>query len=794
MPISIDFNGGWKYQPDTYTGPRNQWGAAKAARVRQGPEAPDFYDGDWQEVTLPHDYRIGEEPVEESEWEKSILAADPEAYAGSEGDRDFALQIARMFHTNGGYFPRRPGWYRKHFRLDAANAGSKVILRFEGVFRHCSIYLNHFFIMRHESGYAGFDCDISDFAAYGSENVLAIRVDPGQPEGWFYEGAGLYRPVRLMIYPPAHIGETFIYADIRHAERSAVLHIETDCGGLPVGCALEAAVYDPSGQKAGEAVITAAEGMNRLQIELKDIFLWETGAPRLYEAGLTLRDGPGGNVLDEYRQKFGLRSIRFDPENGFFLNGKPLKLKGVCLHQHHAGVGAALTGELYEFRIRKLLEMGCNAIRTSHYPPAPELLEVCDRLGMLVFEENRLFSSAPEDLGQLRWMVHEGRNHPSVILYGIGNEEGFAQVSEQGPRIARTMIRTISRLDPTRPITMALLLRQNPLKPPMADIPDVAPIAKQLDVAGFNYHEEKWAEFHRQYPDLPMIGTEQTGIHATRGCYRTCPEKAHLAINDASNEKYLWGPRIWKAAQVPYMSGIFVWTGFDYYGEPKPFPWPAISSQFGILDLCGFPKDSYYYYRSMWREEPLIHTFPAWEGEPGEMREQYIFSNCEEVELRINGTCLGRRVMPDTGYLIWPDLPYEPGKLEVIGYRQGPEAAREELYTAGPPAGLRLIREAKIGKLSVYRAELRDREGHPVTADDRWIRFEIESPDGKARILGTGNGDPSDHTPAHSPERRSFHGLAQLLTESEGDAEVRAICGDLTSAIRTEEPAVTAEN
>ncbi|HSV15407.1 MAG TPA: glycoside hydrolase family 2 TIM barrel-domain containing protein, partial [Tepidisphaeraceae bacterium] len=467
-------------------------------------------------------------------------------------------------------------------------------------------------------------------------------------------------------------------------------------------------------------------------------------------------------VVDEYNTTFGIRTLRWDAARGFFLNGKPLKIKGTCNHQQHAGLGVALPDRMHEFRIAKLKELGSNAYRCSHYMVSPEVLDACDRHGLLVMAENRLAGSSPEVLEQFSTMIVRDRNHPSIILWSIANEEHTIQWAIAGERIGRTMVELAHRLDPTRAVTAAM--HDRGLDEGFANI---------VDVHGWNYIAVGDIDaFHARRPEQPIVGSEEGSTVCTRGVYADDKERGYVSAYDARKPK--WGSnaeRWWSYfAERPWIAGGFVWTGFDYYGEPIPYQWPCTASHFGLMDLCGFPKDLYYYFKSWWSDEPTLHLMPHWnwpgrEGEPIDVR---CFSNCDEVELLLNGRSIGRQAMPRNSHVRW-DVPYEPGVLEARGFRAGqrrPMVTKRE--TTGAPAVIRMTSDrprisADGEDVAIITVWVADEAGRPVPTADDLLEFEIT---GEGRLIGVGNGDPSSHESDKAPRRRLFNGLCQVLVQS----------------------------
>jgi beta-galactosidase len=487
--------------------------------------------------------------------------------------------------------------------------------------------------------------------------------------------------------------------------------------------------------------------------------LWSCDDPQLYR--LRTKIYFNGNQIDTYDTPFGIRDFKWDAKKGFFLNGKPLKIKGMCNHRDHAGVGAALPDRLHELRIEKLKALGCNAFRASHYPHATELLDACDRFGILVMAENRLAGSSPEVLSQLESMIRRDRNHPSIILWSLANEEHTIQWKIAGERIGKTMVRLCHKLDPTRKVTAA-----------MHDKGLGVGFANIVDVHGWNYMKVGDIEaYHRRHPNRPIVGSEEASTVCTRGIYADDPKRGYVRAYDERAPG--WGSTAeswWKFfAARDWLAGAFVWTGFDYRGEPIPYKWPCTASHFGVMDLCGFPKDNYYYYKSWWSDETVLHLFPHWnwQGREGEAIDVRCFTNCDEVELFLNHRSRGRKSVERNSHVAWK-VRFEPGTLEAIGYRAGKQITRAKVETTSAPARIVLIPDRESIRadgedVSSVTVSVVDAQGRTVPAAGNLIRFEVS---GTGRLLGVGNGDPSSHESDKVPQRRLFNGLALGLIQS----------------------------
>src|SRR5215472_5855224 len=580
-----------------------------------------FDDGDWRTLDLPHDWAI-ELPFE--------------------NDQDL---VNKGFYPLGRKYPATSvGWYRRVFDIPAEDAGKRITIEFDGAYRDTMVVLNGFYIGLHSGGYDPFSFDVTDFAYVGQRNVLLVRVDATQSDGWFYEGAGMYRHVWLVKTHPLHVKKwgTLVKSQIRPGGASlSILTEVSNQGAVTRDARVVSTIIDPSGQPVGNsaapsATIAASADQNyNQQIVVKQPRLWSLEERNLYK--LVTEIQANGQVVDRYETPFGIRSVAFDVNKGFLLNGTPVKLKGSCNHQDHAGIGAALPDAVQYYRIRKLQEMGCNSLRTSHNPPTAELLDACDELGMLVFDETRMMSSNPEGLNQFADLVRRDRNHPSVFMWSMGNEEGQAN-TEKGLSILTAMKALANQLDGSRPVSIA----------PTGAIGTAGGLA-ECDVAGYNYMDPEAEEFHKKNPTKPEMGTETVSAVGTRGIYITDPSKGYVASYDPYTTTGRASAEGWWSfcnAQ-PWLSGGFVWTGFDYRGEPSPNGWPNISSQYGIIDMCGFPKDSFYYYRSWWTSEHVLDMFTEWNWAGMEERRiaVWVYSNLDKVELLRNGQSLGTKGM-----------------------------------------------------------------------------------------------------------------------------------------------------
>ncbi|MFT3870828.1 MAG: beta-galactosidase GalA [Nibricoccus sp.] len=684
-----------------------------------GPAAPKFDDRAWRQLDLPHDWAV-------------------EAPFAGDGSHSHGYKAI------GRRYPERSvGWYRKTFHVSASDLGRRVSIEFEGVFRDSVVWVNGFYLGRQPSASTGFCYDLTDYLNYGGENVITVRADATLEEGWYYEGAGIYRHVWLTKTSPLHVPMwgTFVATTLQSdsAEIAATVTVVNDgVGGARF--VVEQIVEDPDGGEVARSVseegALAAGGKSEVTqvMKVSNPRLWSVDIPARYRLVTLVRSE--GKIVDRYETPFGIRSVRFDPNQGFFLNGNHVLLKGVNLHQDHAGVGVALPDALHEFRLRRLKEMGCNAVRTSHEPPSPAFLDACDRLGVLVIDENRLMGPSPEQLRQLEAMIRRDRNHPSVIIWSVGNEEWAIEGNEKGARITASMQAVAQRLDPTRRTTVAISGGWG------------AGSSTTADVMGYNYYTHgSTDEQHRKFPEQPGIGTEETTTQCTRGVYFTDRKRGHLAhdpdgIGDSGGNCI----KGWKHyAERPYLAGLFYWTGLDYRGEPTPFAYPTHSTQFGLLDSCGFAKDSFYYLQAWWTDRPVLHIYPHWNwtGREGQSIKVGCYTNHDEVELFLNGASLGKKAMPRNDRVEWT-VAYAPGTIEARGYRAGKLVETARVETTGPATQLVLTPDrttitADGTDATVFAVEARDAQGRVVPTACLPAKFTITG----GKILGVGNGDPS---------------------------------------------------
>jgi beta-galactosidase len=717
----------------------------------------DFDDSAWRALDLPHD------------WAVELPLVDDDS-----GKGDTQLR-SHGYRPLGRRYPGTSvGWYRRTFDIPKSDLGRRIRVDFDGAMRDCIVFVNGCFIGRNDNGYAPFGFDLTDFLDYGGKNHIAVRVDASFGDGWFYEGAGIYRHVWLTKLDPLHLGqwETVVRPMVEGSSaRLALATTVENESRQATDAALEWIILDETGREVARAKSPAqsiaADGLAKYQAAatIAAPALWSPDSPHLYTA--VVKVVGSGRLHDAEHVQFGVRTALFDPDRGFFLNGKPLKIQGTCNHHDHAGVGAALPDRLQSFRLSVLKGMGCNAVRTSHNMPTPEWVEACDRMGVMMMCETRQMSSNPSGMHELELMVKRYRNSPSIIIWSIGNEEWVLQdgkMAPEGARIARSMVDRCHELDPTRVVSAAVNGNNE------------QGVSEPLDIVGFNYNPAFPAVFHKKHPDRPIYGSEVSSAVSTRGEYST--DAARHSINSYDGVAD-WGttPEQWwsQFGATEWLAGGFAWTGFDYRGEPTPYGWPSNSSQFGIVDLCGFPKDYYYYYKAWWGGAPSLHLFPHWNwpGREGHEVAVWVYSNLDEVELLLNGRSLGTKRVPYLKHVAW-QVPYEPGVIEAIGRRGGRIVLRERRETTGPGRRLRLAADrsaidADGRDVAMVTVDLLDARGRPVpTANDK-LAFRVS---GAGMLIGVGNGDPNSLESDRAPKRALFNGLAQLIVQSTRDPGV----------------------
>ena len=746
--VHLLFDFGWKFQFGHGSDPARDlgFGSGQGDFAKTGDfkfATEKFDDSKWRALNLPHDWAV----------ELPFV-------------RDESLQGHGYKPLGRNYPETSVGWYRRSFDIPESDRGRRLVLEFDGAFRDALVFVNGYFLGRNNNGYAPFRFDFSDFANYGGKNYVVVRMDASFGDGWFYEGAGIYRHVWLTKTDALHLGQWESYVRSEVKGNSATLNLGTRVQNESLqaeSCRVRWQVLDP----AGKTVATAEAVPQQIGADSSATFvatakllnpaLWSPETPNLYSAIVTVESS--GKTRDAERASFGVRTVAFDADKGFFLNGKSVKIKGTCNHHDHAGVGAALPDRLQWYRISVLKDMGSNAVRTSHNMPTPEWVEACDQLGMMMMCETRLMSSTPEGLVQLELMIKRYRNSPAITIWSMGNEEWILQQTEQGEHVMVAMVERSHELDPTRLCTAAVNGNWG------------IGVSKALDVEGLNYNRHDIDAYHKSHPKQPLIGSETASTVSTRGIYQTDKLRNWVSAYDVNHTAWSeLAEEWWKFyAAREWLPGGFAWTGFDYRGEPTPYGWPSINSQFGIVDMCGFPKDNFYYYKTWWGLEPVLHLFPHWNWEEreGEIIPVWVHSNVDEVELFLNGKSQGSQKVQPLTHLEWK-VKCEPGVIEARGSKNGNVVLTAKRETTGKPESIHLTAdrteiEANGEDIAVVQVEVRDKEGRYVPTADDQISFKVT---GEGALIGVGNGDPNCQESDKEPKRSLFNGLAQVILQA----------------------------
>ncbi|AZQ64799.1 DUF4982 domain-containing protein [Flammeovirga pectinis] len=776
-----------------------------------GTEAnKEFDDSSWRKLNLPHDWAI-EGPFDEK--------------------HDARTGGLPIFGT---------AWYRKNFSISEAQKGNIIKVAFDGVMNNAEVYLNGEKVGARPFGYIGFEVDLTPYIKYGKENILAVRVAPKDLSARWYPGAGIYRNVWLDIENPVHVAHWGTYITTpKVEEKSAVVAIETTIENQTTQkgkYTLKTIILDKEGQQVGVLASNFDAEKNKSsvikqEIEISNPILWDTENPYLYTTTSIILNN--NQVIDSYATSFGVRTIDYSRDKGFLLNGKPTRFKGVCMHHDLGPLGAAVNYRATQRQLEIMKSMGVNAIRTSHNPPSPEQLEICDKLGILVqveaFDEwkapkvengyNTVWDEWHER--DLRDMIKRDRNHPSVVMWSIGNEIK-EQRHENGGELAKALVDICHDEDPTRPVSAGLSIYPQFVKNGLADA---------VDIIGMNYKPTQYDNLLAMDPNYIVYGSETSSVVSSRGVYHLPLENYEkhdsfqITSYDIISPPWAYPPDFETYAQetMTRSLGEFVWTGFDYLGEPTPFngrdnetngkwtgDWPSRSSYFGIVDLCGFPKDRFYYYQSRWTEKPMVHILPHWNWEGADQEEipVYCYTNCDEAELFLNGKSLGKKVMGvdkttipadfkfwkqpektwDSPYRLNWNVAYEPGELKVVAYKDGKVAAEKVIVTAGAPAKLTVVPDKHVitadgSDLSFVTVRVEDKDGNFCPLASSLVTFEVE---GVGTIAGVGNGNAATVESFQGNNRKAFNGLCMLIIKSvkgqTGDIKIKAKSEGLTTA------------
>ena len=713
---------------------------AKTERMLWGPacraykERPDAFDyemyptDNWEFVRLPHDYIVNKTPDEKQ-------------------------------NDTLGYFEYTNGWYRKHFDLGKEDFDKRITLEFGGIATESIIYLNGTELKRNISGYNSFEVDITDFVKFDEDNVLAVYVKAENHEGWWYEGAGIYRDVYLVKTEKIAVDMYGVYVNPEKiSDKLWNVNVETTVVSIKdadENVTVVTEIIDKNGTVVAKGQVDmVAETYNKrtvcYNLGVENPVLWDVDNPYLYNIKTSVVSG--GKVVDEYYTKTGFRYFECDAQKGFFLNGRQLKIKGVCAHEDCGLLGKAVPKNIHKYKMGLIKEMGANGYRTSHYQQNEAILDACDELGVIVLNEARWFSSSEDCTKQLEALVKRDRNRPSVFFWSLSNEEPCG-LNENGRRITKNLMRVVKRLDKVRPVTSAI-----------CHSPDKATVCDELDIIGVNYNFHLYDEIRKNFPEIPVFSSENCATGTTRGWYyKDSTDKGFLSAFDKSSKSDLEANQYrsrevtWKnIAKHEYIMGGYQWTAFEHRGETV---WPRLCSQSGAIDLFLNKKDAFYQNQSHWKDEPMIHMLPHWniEKEQGEDVSVWAYTNCDQAELVLNGKSYGKQDVEKFTHLEWV-VPYEAGKIEVIGYNNGIECARDVNETTSSPEKIVLKLENKIKKpndIGIVTCYAVDSKGRFVTDAEIEVEFFAES---GGRIISTGS-DVSDHTPLNSRIRKMRAGL-----------------------------------
>ena len=754
--VTADFNKGWKFALSTDS---------------LGPSATGFNDAGWRILNLPHDWSI---------------------------EMNFAENAAAT--NQGGALPGGIGWYRKTFTVPSSSNNKNIYVEFDGVYRNSEVWINGHFLGKRPYGYSSFAYEMTPWLKFGATNVIAVKVDNSkQPNSRWYSGSGIYRNVRLVSVNNLHVAQYGCFVSTPRVSASeAVINIKTNISNAAAGSQaghIQAFIYNNKGQlvitgKPMAFTAGSAEAVVEDMITLKQPALWSVEKPVLYKAVIKILQQ--GKVVDTYETSFGIRYFNFDREKGFSLNGKAMKILGVCNHHDLGALGAAVNVRAMERQLQILKGMGCNGIRTAHNPPAPELLDLCDKMGFIVMDEAfdmwaKKKNKFDYTLDFNEWherdltaMIIRDRNHPSVFLWSIGNEIR-EQFDTSGIRITKELVRIVKQQDTSRPVTSALT--------ELDTSKNFIYQAHALDLLGWNYNQDSLPNFLKKYPGQKFLAAETMSALASRGDYdmpsdsnRQWPAKGDKFVvngnKDWSVSAYdhvyaYWGSTheaTWKIIKKhDFLPGMFVWSGFDFLGEPVPYPWPARSSYYGIIDLAGFPKDVYYMYQSEWTLKPVLHIFPHWNWAPGKVVDVWAYYNqADEVELFLNGRSLGtRKKNGDELHVMWR-VNYEAGTLRAVSRKNGRVVLQKTIHTAAAAAKIELVADRSIvqadGKdLSFITVRVLDKAGNLVPEAANRISFSISGP---GILAGTDNGYPADLDNMKSPERNAYNGMCLAIVQA----------------------------
>ena len=736
-----DFNNGWKFNRGDVTNGQNA----------------TFDDSTWRNLSVPHDWSIE-------------LAFNQKSPAGS----------------GGGFLDGGVGWYRKTFTLDQAYSGKKILIQFDGVYMNSQVWINGTSLGTRPYGYSSFEYDLTPYAKFGSaSNVIAVRVNNNQPTSRWYSGSGIYRNVWLTVVNPVHVTNSGVFVSTPTvSSSSASVSVSSEVQNQSTtsqSVTVTTTVFDPGGASVASDTSPASNvGANATATVSQSLMvtnpqLWSTISPNLYQVKVELN--AGGATVDTYLAPLGIRTATFSSTGGFSLNGQNTKLRGVCLHNDLGALGSAINYRALERQVEIMKAMGVNAIRTSHNPPAPELLDICDREGIVVMDEafdcwesakvsndyHLYFTQWAQT--DLQTFVRRDRNHPSVIMWSVGNE-----IPNPTTATATNLKNWVLAVDSTRPVTWASVNTSNANNQAVAAV---------LDLQGYNYSEGRYDQDHTAHATWKLFGSETSSAVRSRGIYETPASKSILTSSDTQCSSYdnsvvSWGSSAESSykndVSRSFVAGQFIWTGFDYIGEPTPYPWPAKSSYFGIVDTAGFPKDIYYFYQSHWTTTPMVHVLPHWNWTAGTTVTVFVYTNCDSAELFLNGVSQGSKTFASGAVHLEWSVPWATGTLHVDGKRGGVVVASEDVKTAGTAATVALSADRNTisadGRDLVFvTADVQDAAGILVPTAANAMSFSVSGP---GEIVGVDNGNAIDTSTYKATTRNAFSGKALAIVRSTG--------------------------
>ena len=718
----ISFNRNWDFTLDNNIDEFSDFAMSKYGDATGGG-ARYIDHNNWEKIDLPHDWAVA-------------LPKDLKAntFAGGRANTHFHRFMTERNSTAENIC--NVGWYRKQFSLPDEWTGKRIFIEFEGVFRDAIVFCNGAYLDRHNSGYTGFVLELTDHMLSDEENSVAVRVDSDQAEGWWYEGSGIYRNVNILIGEPIYFKYNKTVVKTALDGRVDVSTVLVNDMGEDFSSVVRGEIVDADGRivAVASADVSAeayGEAKASLCFKVENPSLWSVDSPYLYTLRLVCGD-------ETETVRFGIRTVAFDADRGFLLNGKEVKVRGACVHQDFGGVGVALSDNLNYYKIKRLKDMGVNAYRSAYHAPTPSILDACDELGMLVMDETRMFGTSEEAQRQLISLLERDRNHPCVMIWSLGNEE----FSIQNRPISRTLMEKISRIAKTyddRPVTYGGNNGKNfEGANATSEIRGVNYIMNGKDDGG------RWLDiYHADHPNQPIIGTEESSYVLSRGGAKN--DLGCGLLNSYGDVTMSWGttPKGWVKymEQRPYFSGSFMWTGFDYRGEPNPFITTNVASSFGTIDLCGMEKPPFYYYKAWWTDEPVLKLAPHWNHAEGEEVTLAVFTNCEEVTLSVNGKTVETRKIEKYDAPLFT-LTFEAGVVEVVGKRNG-EILHDELRTSGKTCEVRVSEElsAQSGDdIAIYEIDAYDENGLFCPLASERVALTVEN----GQLVGVGNGNPAD--------------------------------------------------